>query len=196
MKLFYLMGKSASGKDTIYKKLMEREGLSLKALVPYTTRPIRSGEVDGKDYHFSTVEELESLKEAGRVIEHRTYHTVHGDWHYFTVAEISREEAVKNAEQYIAIGTPESYGKILEYYGKEICRPIYICLDDGERLSRALTRERSQKEPKYKELCRRFLADDEDFREEVLKELQIDRQFENNDLEETVENIASYITQE
>lgn len=187
MKLFYLMGKSASGKDTIYKRLMSDASLGLSPLVPYTTRPIRTGEVEGKDYHFTDEARMKALEESGRVIERRTYHTIHGDWHYFTVDE-NIEEGIL-----LAIGTPESYEKILSYYGKEVCRPIYITLDDGERLSRALARERSQAEPKYKELCRRFLADDEDFKEERLEKLGIAKRFENIDLESCVLEVADYI---
>lgn len=187
MKLFYLMGKSASGKDTIYKRLMSDASLGLSPLVPYTTRPIRTGEVEGKDYHFTDETGMKALEESGRVIERRTYHTIHGDWHYFTVDENIEEGTL------LAIGTPESYEKILSYYGKEVCRPIYITLDDGERLSRALARERSQAEPKYKELCRRFLADDEDFKEERLEKLGIAKRFENIDLENCVLEVADYI---
>ncbi len=184
------MGKSASGKDTLYKRLLQNENNHLKPLVPYTTRPIRSGEKDGEDYHFVDEARLQTLKEAGKVIEHRTYHTVHGDWHYFTVAEENL------SGDYLAIGTPESYGALLSYYGKDVCRPIYVTLDDGERLSRALARERSQQQPKYKELCRRFLADDEDFREEVLQSLFINRRFENIDLAACTEEIEGYIKQD
>lgn len=187
MKLFYLMGKSASGKDTIYKRLMSDASLGLSPLVPYTTRPIRTGEVEGRDYHFTDEAGMKALEESGRVIERRTYHTIHGDWHYFTVDENIEEGTL------LAIGTPESYEKILSYYGKEVCRPVYITLDDGERLSRALARERSQAEPKYKELCRRFLADDEDFKEERLEKLGIAKRFENIDLENCVLEVADYI---
>ena len=41
-KIFYLMGKSASGKDTLFKEILERIP-ELKTVVPYTTRPIRTG---------------------------------------------------------------------------------------------------------------------------------------------------------
>ena len=48
------MGKSSSGKDTIYKKLIQNKNLALKEIIPYTTRPIRVGEQDGVEYHFVT----------------------------------------------------------------------------------------------------------------------------------------------
>ena len=47
-KIFCGMGKSASGKDTIYRRLMEAPGLGLERIVLYTTRPIREGEAEGR----------------------------------------------------------------------------------------------------------------------------------------------------
>ena len=46
-KIFCMMGKSSSGKDTLYKLILENEKLQLSNIVPYTTRPIRAGEQDG-----------------------------------------------------------------------------------------------------------------------------------------------------
>ena len=83
--LFYLCGKSASGKDTIYEELLKDESLQLRPLVPYTTRPIRAGEMEGQEYHFTDRETLRRLEKAGKVIEERTYETVCGLWTYFTV---------------------------------------------------------------------------------------------------------------
>ena len=60
-KLFIFMGKSASGKDTLYQKVRERNP-ALKSVIPYTTRPIRTGETEGKEYHFVTVEQLKELE--------------------------------------------------------------------------------------------------------------------------------------
>ena len=48
--IYCLMGKSASGKDTIYNRLLAMEKLHLRRVVPYTTRPMRSGETDGRTY--------------------------------------------------------------------------------------------------------------------------------------------------
>ena len=82
-----------------------------------------------------------------------------------------------------------------EYFGEERIVPLYIEVEDGERLMRALTRERMQKEPKYAEMCRRFLADTEDFSEENLKAVGITERFENRELEETVRKISERIQQ-
>ena len=61
------------------------------------------------------------------------------------------------------------------------------------RLSRALERERMQKEPKYKEMCRRFLADCDDFSEEKLRNAGIDRRFVNEDINTCLEEIREWI---
>lgn len=189
-KIYCMMGKSSTGKDTLYKRLLKDPDLSLKTIIPYTTRPIREGEQEGVEYFFCTEEETEALERQGKIIELRAYHTVHGIWKYFTVddGQIALEK-----QSYLVIGTLESYLKIREYYGKENVIPIYIEVEDGERLTRALNREKQEKQPKYEELCRRFLADAKDFSEEKLKEAEIDRRFENRVLEETEAEICTYI---
>ena len=70
-KLFVLMGKSAIGKDTIYKELLNNKSLDLKEIVIYTTRPIRDGEKDGIEYFFVSNDELEELKNQDKIIEIR-----------------------------------------------------------------------------------------------------------------------------
>ena len=84
-KIYCIMGKSATGKDTLYKMLLADPQLSLKTVVPYTTRPMREGETDGVEYYFCNEERLSELLSAKKVIELRAYDTVHGIWKYFTV---------------------------------------------------------------------------------------------------------------
>ena len=163
-KIYYIIGKSSSGKDTIFKELLARIP-QLKRVVPYTTRPVREGEKNGVEYFFTDEEQVQKLEQAGRIIELRAYDTACGVWKYFTAddGQIDLE-----AGNYLMIGTLEAYEKMIQYYGAEKIIPLYIEVEDGERLSRALARERQQAQPKYKELCRRFLADEEDFSEEKL----------------------------
>lgn len=187
-KIVYIMGKSSSGKDTIYNRLLQ-EG-SFKTVVGYTTRPMRQGETDGKEYYFVNEEEMNRLEQLGKVIEKRTYNTVHGLWNYFTVDDGQFQDSEKNM---LLIGTLEAYEKLREYFGQDKMLPIYIEVETGLRLERALAREKQQKEPKYVEMCRRFLADEKDFSEENIRKLNIEKRFFNNDLEECIEEIKSYI---
>lgn len=189
-KIFCLMGKSASGKDTVYKKLLETEELPLYTIIPCTTRPIRNGETHGVEYYFYSEEELDRLEKQGKIIELRAYDTVHGVWKYFTADDDQIDLTLRS---YLIIGTLESYVKMQTYFGREQLVPIYLCVDDGIRLQRALDRERSQKEPKYAEMCRRFLADEKDFSSEKLTAAGIERVFYNKELMETTAEIAGYI---
>lgn len=189
-KIFCLMGKSASGKDTIYRQLLINEKLQLKKIVPYTTRPIRENERDGVQYHFVDEEALNKFEADGKVIEKRSYNTVHGVWHYFTLDD---KQVELDKYDYLMIGTVQSYVDIRDYYGSDKVVPIYIELDDGVRLQRALNREISQSKPKYEEMCRRYLADAADFSEEKLKEAGITRSFSNDDLNLCIADITEFI---
>lgn len=189
-KIYCIMGKSASGKDTIYKELLKQDKVKLQTFVTYTTRPIREGERDGVEYFFSNEEELENLKSQNKVIEIREYHTMHGVWKYFTVDDGRLD---LDNHSYIFIGTLESYLRLRDYYGKSVLVPIYINLDDGLRLTRALQREQQQDNPKYAELCRRYLADEEDFSKDKLADADVLMQFENDNLESVLDQIVEYM---
>lgn len=189
-KIFYLIGKSSSGKDTIFKSLLENKDLKLKTIVPYTTRPIRVGETEGVEYHFVNEEELAKIEKSGKLIELRSYHTFHGIWKYFTVDD--NQIDLENND-YLIIGTLQSYNKTKEYYGKENLVPIMIDLDDGVRLQRALDREKTQENPKYQEMCRRFLADADDFSTEKIVDAGIMQSFYNDNLDKCLNEIIQYI---
>lgn len=188
-KIYYIMGKSSSGKDTIFKALKERLP-RLKTVVLYTTRPAREGETHGTEYFFVAEKKLSQYEKEGKVIELRTYNTVHGPWKYATIddGQIELEHA-----DYLMIGTLESYRKLCGYYGQENVVPLYIEVEDGERLSRALARERQQTSPRYAELCRRFLADTEDFSEENLADAGITRRYLNENKLQCIEKITEGI---
>lgn len=189
-KIVYLMGKSSSGKDTIFKALQKEGTVALTTIVPYTTRPIRSGEQEGEAYHFVTEEAYLRLEREGRIVESRVYHTVYGPWRYFTADDGQIDLEGSDA---MMIGTLEGYESLCAYYGREAILPIYIELDDGIRLQRALDRERKQEHPKYEEMCRRFLADSEDFSEEKLAAAGIVKRFQNENLEECLKEIEDCI---
>ena len=188
-KIFYLMGKSSSGKDSIFKKIKERIP-ELKNIILYTTRPIREGEQNGVEYHFVDENKLQELEKRGCVIEQRAYQTKHGIWKYFT-ADDGQVDLSKYS--YLVIGTLVSYQEMCKYFGKENMIPLYVEVEDGLRLSRALERERQQAAPKYAEMCRRFLADSEDFSEKNLQDAGITKRFQNLDFQKCVSEICDYI---
>ena len=190
--IFYIIGKSSSGKDTIFNYIRDKKDLGLVAITPYTTRPIRDGEEESVQYHFVTNDEYLKLQKSGKVIESRVYHTVHGDWTYFNVAN---EDINLDENSYVAIGVLEAYLSFVEYFGDKKVVPVYVEVDDGERLTRALEREKKNANPKYEEMCRRFLADQQDFSEDKIKEAGISKssRFVNNDLDVCIAEIVNYI---
>ena len=192
-KIFCIMGKSATGKDTIYERLLKDEDLNLKRIIPYTTRPIRDHEEDGREYHFVTEEDVVDLKNQGLIVEMREYQTVYGPWKYFTVNDGNIE---LDKENYSLIGTVEGYVMVRDYFGADKVVPIYVEVEDGDRLLRAIAREKKQDIPKYEEMCRRFLADAKDFSEENIKVAGITRRFYNANLQETIQEIKNYIQKE
>ena len=191
-KIFYLIGPSASGKDRLLGELKTRFP-QLRTIVMYTTRPIRSGEVPDVAYHFITAEEFDAQQKAGRVIESRTYHTVHGPWTYATLDDGAID--LEN-HSYLMAGTLESYGQTLKYCGADHVVPLYIEVEPGLRLFRALARERGQAEPKYAEMCRRFLADEEDFSAEKRAAFHFPKQYVNDDFERCLNELSETIEKE
>lgn len=189
MKIIYIMGKSSSGKDTIFNVIKNK--LKVNTYVMYTTRPIREGEKEGITYNYISDDEMQEYidgKKKNKLIESRTYQTIHGPWTYATIAD----EQFRSNKDLIMLGTLESYNNIKKYF-KECVIPIYVEVEDGIRLERALKREREQKQPKYTELCRRFIADSKDFSEENIKKAGIQKRFQNNNLDKCVNDIVDYI---
>jgi len=187
-KIFCFMGKSSTGKDTIFK-IISNDFEDIKVIVPYTTRPIREGEIEGKEYFFVTEEQFEQMVDDNLVIENRKYDTVHGIWIYFT----SGKNVDLEKNDYMIISTLEGYNSLKQYYGADTIVPIYIEVENGIRLTRALEREKKQENPKYEEMCRRFLTDQEDFSEENIIMSGINKRFINDDLYDCVFEIEEHI---
>lgn len=190
-RIYCLMGKSCSGKDTIFEEFINDKSLDLKPIILYTTRPKRENEIDGKEYFFIDNDQLKKYKQRGKIIEIREYNTINGKWYYSTIDDGQID--LKN-NNYLVIVTLEAYKSFRLKFGKDRIIPIYVTLDDGIRLQRALKREMEQDAPNYNELCRRFLADDEDFSQEKLERSQIKVEYCNYDLEECINSIKKILT--
>ncbi len=175
-KIVLFMGPSSSGKDAIKRRLIKDNKFCFKEMIMSTTRPKRTGEVEGREYYFKTVEEMLKLEEEGKIIEKRKYDTAYGPWYYFTTSSSIDLEHYN----YIGSNTLEGLDEFVKFYGLDNIISFLIKVDDGIRLERALNRERKEKYPKYKELCRRFLADDIDFREENINKREITSIIYNN----------------
>lgn len=159
-RIFCIVGKSCSGKDTLYARILERYP-ELVPVILHTTRPMRPGEAEGRTYHFVTEEQLRQYEAEGRVLEKRVYRTTQGPWTYFTLRfELDADRLV--------ITTLEGARALMDCYGPRAVQVVYLDVDDRTRLLRYIDRESRQEKPDYAEVCRRFLADQDDFSEERL----------------------------
>jgi len=158
--LFCLLGKSGVGKDTLFSNILNDPvlGNALSPVVPYTTRPKREDETCGVHYHFVTESYMDELERRGKIIEKRQYNTVHGIWHYFTA-----DFKLPLQRDYIIITTPHGSKKLAAKIGAQSMVIIQLQADDKTRLERAVLRENEQSKPNYAEVCRRYLADEQDF---------------------------------
>ena len=189
-KIYYILGKNSSGKGTIIRRLCDDPVLNLKQVTMITTRPKRDHEVEGREYHFISTEKLNEFRDLNKVIELCTKDTYYGEWSYGLLDDGQID--IENND-YIISGVLNSYLSTKAYFGENRVVPIYIEIEDGERLSRALEREKKQLIPRYDELCRRFLSDEEDFSEEKLRRAGIKRRFQNVILGSCVARIRRYI---
>ena len=183
--IYGLIGKSSSGKDTIAKHIVNT--YKIPFLVPFTTRPMRNNEKQNVDYHFVSDIELNEMFNCGDILETRSYMTAQGKWTYGHSKSFLEDE-----KSYIAILPPSACKSVSEVDGINLV-PIYIKVNDGERLIRSLQREMENDNPDYSEICRRFLADEKDFSKEKLDEINVQYIVENKNLTETFAKIGEII---
>lgn len=168
-----LMGKSASGKDTILKYL--RDNYDYKPIVSITTRPARDGEVDGVDYVFTNPKLFETLIATNQLIEWRTYNT----WYYGT------RKIIPDDSNYVVVLDKFGAKNFINHFGESNTTVIFVCADEHIRRIRAESRG-SFDEMEWK---RRIKADDEMFSDyDDIVDLWI-----NNDGTCTIETIANLI---
>lgn len=147
--IFAFIGKSGSGKTSLAR--MVKEELKMNEIVSFTTRPKRQREKEGIDYFFITDKEFESLKEKNLLAEESAYN----NWHYGIKKETI--ESIKGNS--VVVVELKGLRQLIKLYGDRVV-PIYIDTNDKNRLKRSLDREDN---PDCKEICRRLIADTEDF---------------------------------
>ena len=149
IKVVALFGPAGAGKDLLQSVMMKNHGLH--GIISYTTRPMRENEVDGIAYHFITDDEFEKMVEEDKFLETTDFN----NWYYGTSIDSLSEDEVN-----IGVFNIAGIKSLLTDSRVEVI-PVYICVPDKLRLLRQLSREI---DPNCLEICRRFLADDEDFK--------------------------------
>ena len=154
--LTILMGKSATGKDTLQQQLAK--DYDIERVVTATTRPMREGEQDGRDYHFKTDAEFNELIATGSLIEYTEFNGVKYGCPKSSV-DFDKDQCI--------ILEPEGVQNFIKELGQENVFVVSMELEDDIRKLRAEGRG-SFTEEKWQE---RLKNDNERFSEETVDEL-------------------------
>lgn len=188
-KIYCLVGESSSGKDTVFRRLLDKNK-NLTPIITYTTRPIRPKEKNGKEYYFVDKKVFSKLKNNNKIIESRIYKTIHGNWIYFMANDGQID--INSNKKYLLINTLEGASKLKELYHDDLVI-IHIWVEDSVRILRAFAREMNGKND-YVEMCRRFVTDNKDFSPENFMKLGLnENRVENENIVECVDNIIDII---
>lgn len=167
---------SSSGKTYLSKKYSEKHS-NLQLIVTYTTRPMRSKEINHVDYHFVTDDEFDVLKLTNKLIEERTYHVADGSiWRYGTGYFINEW-----CHEYCGVVDLTGIEAICRAYPSAEIVVKYVYVPEDIRKKRAIERG-GYNEAEWE---RRLKTDSEDFNDEKLARLNdILRQYGNPPIEE------------
>lgn len=187
MKIICIVGKSSSGKDTIYRRVLDRFSFSLKPIVTWTTRNKRNGEEDGVAYHFTDDTTFQGLLQEGKVIEYRAYNSFGKILTYFTCKEDFKDDSV-----YIAVTSLAQVNKYSNYFGSRNVFPIFVNVEDRVLLDRALDRCKVTGES-YKEVCRRYISDCEEWENNTFESGLTVFIVNNDNLDECCNKVFNYI---
>lgn len=185
--MIVLLGKTASGKDTILNELVKK--YNYRKMITYTTRPMRKGEIQDKTYHFISDEEFLKKKEEDFFLEYNEFNTVDDIWRYGS----AKEDYLNATNDTVIILTPSGLSALKVYIARQKADidiiPIYIYANNNT-IGKRLKKRGDKKE----EADRRIKADNVDF--DGVQNV-VDRIFYNNntnDLDEVVKKIHEYIT--
>ena len=187
--MLILCGKSGSGKDTIASEILKNYPEEAMRMVSHTSRPMRDGERNGREYFFISREKFLEGVHNNRFVEYRSYNTlVNGkpdEWFYGT----SKFEKTGDHGLVVAIKDLEG-AKVLKNYCEEIgepCECILVEVPDNVRRERAVLRGSFDQV----EWDRRLAADEIDFSEEK-KAAVVDKVILNDGSMGDVSTLASF----
>ena len=179
--LIILMGKSGAGKDTVQNEIIDR--YNFNRFVSTTTRPMRKGEVNGREYHFVSVEEFKKKLIDDEFIETRDYEVAgNKTWYYGS----EKNEISKDKDQIIILD-PNGAKKFIDVFGKKNCFVVSIEAEDKVRRERAERRGSFDKA----EWQRRLKDDTIKFADDIVDKLADLKIYNNQDVSVTM--MADYI---
>jgi guanylate kinase len=187
-KIFCIIGKSGTGKDSVFRRVIKNKELNLSPVILHTTRPIRVNETDGFSYYF--VNEIPP-----NVIYKQTFNVIKNGvndvWEY---ALVDDGQIDLSKSSYLLITTVEGYEKIREKFSSSNVVALMIEVPEKIRIERLMKREVKQEKKNIKEINRRIKADSLDFSPERTKEIK--NRFMNVNLGRVVREIGKVVKKE
>lgn len=154
IKLIAIIGRSASGKDYLFRQTLNQNP-DLNPVIHYTTRPRRDGEIEGKDYFFTTETEFQQKEDNHEFF----FITSFRDWRYGIDSNSFDSKKIN-----IGIFNPFELRQLHEFFKNKFQLIIVETqADEQSRYQRSLKRLQPFDEENLREMCRRNLADKEDF---------------------------------
>ena len=158
-KIIVLCGEACSGKDSIMRMMVHNEGY--QPCVSHTTRPMREGEVEGREYYFMTTNDFLDKLHAKDFVEVREYNTVDGLWLYgMSYAELDSKLGQGDIVMILDI---KGMLELKQSKYRDMIVSFYINVDENTRLERYLNRDGGLTLNKVEECVRRLKADRKDF---------------------------------
>lgn len=132
--LYIIMGKSAAGKDRIFRLI--RDLHLAKPIVLATTRPPRPNEINNVDYQFKSRSEFADMISNHKFLEYRSYVTTVGgkrdEWFYGTPSG-----AINASIDQVIVLPPQAVRQILGNAHNMLCKVILVTASDETRKDRA-----------------------------------------------------------
>lgn len=182
--LTIIMGKTCSGKDTIVSELVKR---GWSKITTYTSRPLRQGEKNGREYFYISEENFDSKVKSGYFAEYKSYVVNGNTWRYGSPSEEIIEASLDD-KNHVIILTPSGVVDVLSFLSKYISdyhvNVIYLYANRNTILKRLKARK-----DKNDSIKRRMKADDEDFKDAI----SIANKIVYNDISSRIEDVADKI---
>ena len=149
MKLIYvLLGQTNSGKTTLLNIL---KSMGYSTITPYTTRPIREGEIDGVDYRFISKNRYNFLSYINLLIS--KFKAENGTEYGIDIRDLKEEKDC------LVTLDPSGLRDLIERYGEDSITSIYLKVPYEERKQRGEKRDKDN----HTEFLRRLSSDKRDF---------------------------------
>lgn len=184
-KLIILCGKSATGKSTLEKMLLE--DMSIRRLISYTTRLPRSSETEGVDYIFIDNNEFDMMKEYNLFLETTEYEMITDKGNRKVQYGTHKDDLNLDVSSYVCVLNPEGARQMKDKLGDRVVS-VEILREKEDRLDSAYNREEGVNAD---EILRRFKADDTDF-----EDFYTDYSIMNTDLDKSLKLLEMIIESE